>query len=66
MFHRNKNTIKNLACDLQEKYLRSRHHFESKYIKYLTEKGVKKFQYISSYAVGGGKPLVRTKGKKDV
>ena len=46
--HRNKNTIKNVACSLQEKYLRSRHNFGSKSVKYLGEEVMKKFKPITT------------------
>ena len=66
MFRRNKNTIKNLACGLQEKYLRTRHNFGSKSVKYLGEQAIQKFKYMKPYAIGGGKQLVRTKGKQNI
>ena len=66
IFRQNKNTIKNLAYGLQEKYMRTRHNFGSKPVKYLGQEGIKKFKHITSYAVGGGKQLVRTKGNKDI
>ena len=46
MFHRNKNTIKNLACGVQENYLKTIHNFGSKSIKYLREKRIQKFKSI--------------------
>ena len=41
MFHRSKNTIKNLASGLQKKYLKNRHYFGSKSVKYLGTKTIK-------------------------
>ena len=66
VFHRNKNTIRNLACGLQEKYLKIRHKFGNKPVKYLGEEGIRKLKYITSYAVGGSKQLVRTNDKKSI
>ena len=66
MFLRDKNTIKSLACGLQEKYLRTRHNFGSKSVKYLGEEAIKKFKYIAPYTVRGIKQLVRTEGKQNV
>ena len=47
VFDYNKNTIKNLASGLEGKYLRTRHNFGSRPIKYLGEEGIKKFKYIA-------------------
>ena len=63
MFHRKKNTVKSLACGLQEKYLRIRHNFGS---KFLGEEAIQKFKYIASYAAGGSKQLVKIKAKKNI
>ena len=65
-FRRNKNTVKNLACSLQEKYLKTRHSFGNNSIKYLREEAIQKFTYIAPYVVRGGKQLVRTEGKKNI
>ena len=66
IFCRNKNTIKNLACGLQEKYLTARHNFGSKSVKYLTEERIKSLRYMKSETVRGGKQLFRTKDKKNI
>ena len=55
IFRQNKNTIKNIAFSLQEKYLRTRHNFGSISIKYLREKWIKKFTYTKYQKITGGK-----------
>ena len=69
MFRQNKNTIKNLAFGLQEKYLKARHNFgsksiryfgerhnfRSKTVKYLREQGIKKFKYMQPQTIRGSK-----------
>ena len=66
IFRRNKNTVKDLACGLQEKYLKIRHNFGSKPIKYLGEEAIKKFIYIAPLAARGGNKLVRAQGQKNI
>ena len=66
IFHHNKNTIKNLACGLQEKYLKSRHSLGRHSVKYLGEKGVKKFEYVSNWTIGGGKQLFKRQNRKNI
>ena len=56
---------KNILCSLQEKYLRTRHNFGSKSVKYLGEEGIKKFKHITYYATGESKQLIRAKGKRN-
>ncbi len=41
MLNQNKNTLKNLACSLENKVLTVRHNFGSKSVKYLGEEGIK-------------------------
>ena len=66
MFRRNKNTIRNIGCGLQEMYLRTRNNFASKSVKYLGEKSIQNFKYMSDYADGGSKQLVRALGKTSI
>ena len=66
MFRQNKSTIKNIGCGFQEKYLIIRHNFGSKSVKYLGEEAIKKFKYMTHYAIGGSKQLVSTKSKKSI
>ena len=66
MFRRNKNSIKNLSFGLEEKYLRIRHSFGKRPVKYLREGGIKKSKYTAPQTVRGGKELLRTEGKKDI
>ena len=66
MFRRNKYTIKNTACGLQEKYLRTEHLFGRRSTKYLRDEGIKKFKYMAYQASRGGQQLVRTKSKKNI
>ena len=66
MFRQNKSTIKNLGCGLQEKYLRTRHNFGSKSVKYLGEEGIKKFKYTLPQTAKGGNQLVRASGKQNI
>ena len=66
MFRRNKSAIKNVGCGLQKKYLRIRHNFGSKSVKYLGEESIKKFKYMTHYAIGGSKQLVRANGKNSI
>ena len=69
MLQRNKNTIKNCAFGLQEKYKITRHNignssikyfgkgknFSSRTVKYLEEEGIKKFRYIKPQKFGTAK-----------
>ena len=66
MFRRNKNTIKSLACDLQERYLRTRNNFGKKPVNYLGEERIRYFKYTVPYIGEGDKQLVRAKGKKSI
>ena len=59
MFGRNKNTVKNFAFGLQEKYQKTRHSFGSKSVKYLGEQTIQKFKYIAPYTVGRGKKNIQ-------
>ena len=66
MFRQNKNTIKNIACGLQEKYLKTSTNFGSKSVKYLKEEGIKKIKHMVPYVNRGGNQLFRTPGKKSI
>ena len=66
MFRRKQNTIKNLACGLGQKYLRTKHNVGSRSVKYLGEEGIKHFKYIAPYAARRGRQLFRTEGKKNI
>ena len=66
MFSRNKNSIKNLACGLQEKYLKTRHNFGSKTVKYLGEEGIKKFKHMAPQSVTRGNQLFATGSKNNI
>ena len=46
ILRRNKNTIKNISYGLEEKYLRVRHNFGNRSIKYLGGKGIKNFKSV--------------------
>ena len=54
---RSKNTIKNLAYGLEEKYL------GSEPVKYLVEEGIKAFKYRVPQAAGEGSQYIRTSSK---
>ena len=66
MYRRNKNTIKNLAFGLQEKYLITKHNFGIKPIKYLGKESIKKFKYMTPQAAKKGNPLVGTASKQSI
>ena len=66
MFCRNKNTIKNLACGLQKKYLRIWSKLGSRSVNYLGGQGFKKFKYMVPWAITKSKHLFRIEGKKNV
>ena len=69
IFRQRKNTIKNVAFGIQEKYLRTRnnfgtnpikyigerHNYGSKTIKYLQKEGVKKFKHMKPQTIKEGK-----------
>ena len=66
MLRPNKNTIKKLACNVQEKYLSPRNNFGVRAVKYLGEEGIKKFKYIAPQAAKGGEQIARVEGKKSI
>ena len=58
---RNKNTIKNFAFGIQEKYLTSRNNVGIRAVKYLGEEGIKKVAHVAPQAVRGGKQNIMMK-----
>ena len=66
MFRRNKNTIKNFACGIQEKCMRTTHNFGSKHVKYLGTEAIKKFKYMAPLTAKGGNRVVRASGKQSI
>ena len=63
-FRRNKNTIKNVANGIQEKYLRIRHDVGSRHINFLKGAVITKVKYIVPQTVVLGKQLFMSGGKK--
>ena len=59
MLNQNKNSIKNLACGLQKKYVRTMHNFGIKSVKYLGEQNIKKFKFVAPY-------ITRSPSKKNI
>ena len=66
MFRRNKNTIKNLAYGLQEKYLKSKHYPGNKSVKYLKKEAINFFKFTAPYTARGSKQLFKTEGKRNI
>ena len=66
MFCRNKNTTKNLAYGLQEKYLKSKHYSGINSCKYLGREAIKIFKYIAPQTARGSKQLFRAEGKRNI
>ena len=66
MFRGNKNTIKNFACGFKENYLKTRHNFRNKHIKYLGEKTIKNFKYTTPLSARVANKLVITESKKNL
>ena len=66
IFRRNKNTIKNFACGIQEKCMRATHNFGSKTVKYLGTETIKNLKYTAPLITKGGNQLVRAAGKQSI
>ena len=66
MLRINKNIVKNVACGVQEKYLTSRHNLGIRAVKYLGEKGITNFKYLTPQAAKGGKQLAMTEARKNI
>ena len=66
MFCQNKSTIKNIACGLQKKYLRTRNTFGSKSVKYLREEGIKICKYMTPQTATRSKQLIGSGSKKNI
>ena len=66
MFRRNKSTIKNFACGLQEKYLTARYSAGSVAIKSLGEGVIKKFKYIAPLASKVSSQIVQAPVKQNI
>ena len=66
MVRQNKNTIKNFAYGLQEKYLKFSHNFASKSVKRLGGSAVQKFKSMTPSAIKSGNQLVGATGKQSI
>ena len=65
-FHWNKNAIKNLVCNLQEKYLAITHNVGGKPVKYLSEEAIRMFKYMTYWAAIRNNQSVEASGKKSI
>ena len=66
MIRHNKNIIKNSAFSLQEKYLKTRHNFQGKPVKYLGEEMINQFKHMKHCAGRGASHLDGALGKKKI
>ena len=66
IFSRNKNTMKNFAFGIQEKYLKTGLNFGSKSAKFLGGQTIKNLKYTVPKAVTKGNQLFRASSKKSI
>ena len=66
MLRQNKNNIKNIINSFQKKYLKTRHNFTNKPVKYLGVEAIKNLKHKVPQTIGIGKQLFKTEGIKNI